>query len=214
MKQSSREQILQKIKLALEDNLTKTAKIPKENNLKFFPDFKDSLEVTFAKELGKIDGKFVFCINTEDLIQNLKQIIEDEKWETVFCLNKDIQNILLEAEIPFTSSPDDFYQMKAAVTTCEFLIARFGSVMVSSAQSAGRQLNIYPPTHIIIAKTSQLVAEISDAMAKIQEKYKNNIPSMISLISGPSRTADIEKTLILGAHGPKDLYVFLIDDEA
>lgn len=213
MKQSSREQILQKIKLALEENPTKTVNISKEHDLKIFPDFEDSLEVTFAKELGKIEGKFVFCTDTEDLIQNLKQIVEDEKWETVFCLNEGIQNILLEAEIPFTSSQDDFNQMEAAITTCEFLIARFGSVMVSSAQSAGRQLNVYPPTHIIIAKTSQLVAEISDAITKIQEKYKNNLPSMISLISGPSRTADIEKTLILGAHGPKDLYVFLIDDE-
>lgn len=213
MKQSSREQILQRIKLALEENPTKTVNISKEHDLKIFPDFEDSLEVTFAKELGKIEGKFVFCTDTEDLIQNLKQIVEDEKWETVFCLNEGIQNILLEAEIPFTCSQDDFNQMEAAITTCEFLIARFGSVMVSSAQSAGRQLNVYPPTHIIIAKTSQLVAEISDAITKIQEKYKNNLPSMISLISGPSRTADIEKTLILGAHGPKDLYVFLIDDE-
>ena len=46
----------------------------------------------------------------------------------------------------------------------------------------------------------------------MKKKYPDNYPSMISLITGPSRTADIEKTLVMGAHGPKELYVFLIED--
>ena len=211
MKQTSREEILNKIKEALEDNPFKASDKPvDENNI--FPPFTESLEITFAKELQQVDGKFIFCIDSNDLILNLQQIVEDEKWETVFCNDPDLQKLLLDAEIPFSGSNEDFDQMQCAVTSCEFLIARFGSVLVSSAQSAGRQLNVFPPVHIIIAKTSQLVAEISDGLKKIQEKYAKNTPSMISLITGPSRTADIEKTLILGAHGPKDLYVFLVDD--
>jgi L-lactate dehydrogenase complex protein LldG len=46
------------------------------------------------------------------------------------------------------------------------------------------------------------------------EKYNSNLPSMISIASGPSRTADIEKTLVLGAHGPKEVYLFFIDQHA
>ena len=45
----------------------------------------------------------------------------------------------------------------------------------------------------------------------MQEKYKNNLPSLITFATGPSRTADIEKTLVVGVHGPKEVYVFLID---
>jgi L-lactate dehydrogenase complex protein LldG len=45
----------------------------------------------------------------------------------------------------------------------------------------------------------------------LKEKYNNEIPSMISLTTGPSRTADIEKTLVVGVHGPKEVFVFLID---
>ncbi|RZL62420.1 MAG: hypothetical protein EOO93_08835, partial [Pedobacter sp.] len=66
--------------------------------------------------------------------------------------------------------------------------------------------------HIVIAKTSQLVLDLKDAFLLLKNKYGNQIPSMISNITGPSRTADIEKTLVLGAHGPKELFVFLIDD--
>ena len=65
---------------------------------------------------------------------------------------------------------------------------------------------------MVVAYTSQLVPDIKDALRNIKQKYDNNLPSFISFITGPSRTADIEKTLIIGAHGPKELYVFLIDD--
>ena len=54
--------------------------------------------------------------------------------------------------------------------------------------------------------------DLKDGFKLIKNKYGTQIPSMISTITGPSRTADIEKTLVLGAHGPKELFVFLIDD--
>ncbi len=47
----------------------------------------------------------------------------------------------------------------------------------------------------------------------MQKKYQGNIPSMISLTTGPSRTADIEKTLVVGVHGPKEVYVFLVESD-
>ena len=84
--------------------------------------------------------------------------------------------------------------------------------MVSSKQPSGRRLNVFPESHIVIAYSSQLVPDIKDALKKMQEKYHNNLPSLITVITGPSRTADIEKTLVMGAHGPKQLYLFLIDE--
>jgi L-lactate dehydrogenase complex protein LldG len=84
--------------------------------------------------------------------------------------------------------------------------------MFSSKQASGRRLLIFPDIHIVVGFTSQLVAEISDAISSIKDKYQNSFPSFVTMVSGPSRTADIEKTLIMGAHGPKELYLFLIDD--
>lgn len=211
MQDEARKHILERIKNALVDNPFPGGEESKDG-FSAFDNLEESLEVTFAKELQKVDGKFVFCIDNSDLILNLQQIISEEKWDNVFCVNSGLNEILLEADIPFTSIPEDFSQMQVAITSCEYLIARFGSVMVSSAQISGRRLNVYPPVHIIIAQTSQLVTEIEEAFIKLEEKYKNNFPSMVSLITGPSRTADIEKTLVLGAHGPKELYVFLVDD--
>jgi L-lactate dehydrogenase complex protein LldG len=76
---------------------------------------------------------------------------------------------------------------------------------------SGRRLSIYPPVHIVFAYASQIVLDLKDAFKIIKNKYGNQLPSMLTTVTGPSRTADIEKTLVMGAHGPKELFVFLLE---
>jgi L-lactate dehydrogenase complex protein LldG len=71
---------------------------------------------------------------------------------------------------------------------------------------------VFPPVHIVIGYSSQIVMHVKDALNGMKLRYPK-LPSLITTITGPSRTADIEKTLILGAHGPKELYVFLLDKD-
>jgi L-lactate dehydrogenase complex protein LldG len=82
---------------------------------------------------------------------------------------------------------------------------------MSSAQTSGRSASVYAPVHICIAFTNQLVYDIKDALQATKEKYGSNIPSLITFATGPSRTADIEKTLVVGVHGPKEVFVFLLE---
>ena len=82
---------------------------------------------------------------------------------------------------------------------------------MSAAEQSGRTVSVYAPVHICIAYTQQLVFDIKDALQSVKEKYAGGIPSFITFASGPSRTADIEKTLVTGVHGPKEVYLFLID---
>jgi L-lactate dehydrogenase complex protein LldG len=76
----------------------------------------------------------------------------------------------------------------------------------------GRRLTIYPPIHVVVAFASQIVPDLPEGIAYLRQLHPEGLPSMVSLVTGPSRTADIEKTLVLGAHGPKELHVILIDD--
>jgi L-lactate dehydrogenase complex protein LldG len=55
------------------------------------------------------------------------------------------------------------------------------------------------------------VYDLKDALQSLKDKYGNNLPSLITFASGPSRTADIEKTLVVGVHGPKEVYLFLVE---
>lgn len=82
---------------------------------------------------------------------------------------------------------------------------------MSTAQASGRTVSVYAPIHICIAFTNQLVYDIKDALEAIKKKYGSNPPSLITFATGPSRTADIEKTLVVGVHGPKEVYLFLVE---
>ncbi len=172
----------------------------------------EELEVLFAEQLTAVAGNFIYCENGVDFIENMLLLAEKFKWRKIYCWEKELQELLKHYEFPFYQSDKDFDQAEVGITLCEALIARNGSVMVSNHQAAGRRLSVYPPYHIIIARTGQLVLDLRDAFLLLKTRYGYQIPSMISTITGPSRTADIEKTLVLGAHGPKELFVFLIDD--
>jgi len=101
-------------------------------------------------------------------------------------------------------------QCPVGISECDALVAQTGSVVVSSRSAGGRALSILPPHHIVLARREQLVADLPAAFALLQAKYGADYPSMISFITGPSRTADIERTLVLGAHGPRRLTIFCL----
>lgn len=98
----------------------------------------------------------------------------------------------------------------AGVTTCESIVAQLGAILVSSATSGGRALSILPHVHVVVAQASQVVPDLGSALALAKARHGDQLPSMLSFITGPSRTGDIERILVLGAHGPKELYVVLI----
>ncbi|MCD4790303.1 MAG: LUD domain-containing protein [Bacteroidales bacterium] len=209
---TSREKILKKIRNAL-INKTENPYPSVDIESSVYHEFEDTLDITFAHEFTKVEGKFIYCENEKELYDNLISLIAEKNWENIFCLEPGIKKTLDNAGIPFKSEKADFTKMKAGITYCEYLIARLGSIMITSRQTSGRRLNVFPENHIVIAYTSQIVPDLKDALKNIKEKYINNMPSLISVITGPSRTADIEKTLVMGAHGPKELYLFLIDEE-
>jgi L-lactate dehydrogenase complex protein LldG len=163
----------------------------------------------FKNELEAINGQCFVCENETVVYSKLKSYVQQTNLPFLYSRDSTITKTLKIFNIPFSIDETDFVGMEAGITRCEFLIARTGSVMVSSASVSGRQMNIFPPVHIVLAHASQLVNYPEDALVAIQERYGNSLPSSISIISGPSRTADIEKTLVLGAHGPKEFIVFL-----
>ena len=107
-------------------------------------------------------------------------------------------------------SPATLEQCDAAITGCDALIAQTGSVLVTSQSAGGRTLSVLPPHHVVVARRSQMVPDLASALQVIRKLYAPNWPSFISFITGPSRTGDIERILVLGAHGPKKLTIFLV----
>lgn len=97
---------------------------------------------------------------------------------------------------------------QATITLAEVLVAQTGSLMVSAA-CGGRGAFIVSPVHVVVATGSQVVPTLEDAFARIRERGTAAQNSYLCLITGSSRTADIEKILVMGAHGPRRLVVIL-----
>jgi len=170
----------------------------------------EPLEKAFKQKLEEVNGSIHLFESESDLFMSLKQFLSKFNSNHICCNEPDVQNKLKDFNVPFLNCSEIPKNIEAGITGCEFLIAHTGSVMVSSAQKGGRQMFVYPPVHIVVARKEQLVTYLEDAYSAILKKYGKKLPSQISLITGPSRTADIEKTLILGAHGPRELHVFLV----
>lgn len=172
-----------------------------------FPKIHDLLS-TFKSELESLGGEVVICADVNEQVDYLYQLKEKRGWSMIACLDPRLKELLDSYGINEEQIDPVVDEVEAGVTSCEALVSLTGSVMVSSMGGSGRRMNVFPSVHIVLAKKSHLVESIADGFEVVERKYRPR-PSQISLISGPSRTADIEKTLVMGAHGPKELIVLV-----
>ncbi len=199
---TAKENILNKIKKALANPVPLPFPLA-ENDGNIYHPAGDELDVIFAETFTKLQGKFVFCIDEKEMLQQVQHLIAAKQWMKIYC-NESKWNDAFSNTISLETCD-------AAITGCEYLVARTGTIVLSAAQESGRTVSVYAPVHICIAYTNQLLYDVKDALLGLKEKYGDNIPSLITLASGPSRTADIEKTLVTGVHGPKEVYLFLVE---
>ncbi|MBV9997839.1 MAG: lactate utilization protein [Verrucomicrobia bacterium] len=114
----------------------------------------------------------------------------------------------LYAEQP--TEPKSLERCSVGITACDALVAQTGSILLTSRSAGGRALSVLPPHHVVIAQADQLVPDLPAAFDLLYSRYGNSYPSFATFITGPSRTGDIERILVLGAHGPRNLTVILI----
>ncbi len=92
-------------------------------------------------------------------------------------------------------------------------VAETGTLMLHSGPEGPTTLNFLPENHIVVLKSSQVVGAYEEGWARLREKFgKGAMPRTLNMISGPSRTGDIEQKIELGAHGPRRLHVILVEE--
>lgn len=181
-----------------------------EGNSSVYQPSVQELEIEFANQFANLQGRFVFCADEKEMVTQLLALTQQLNWKEIYCCEKALVDLLsLHNYASLTCMP--LKDADVSITTCETLVSRTGTIVMSAAQQSGRTVSVYAPVHVCIAYTDQLVYDLRDAIQFLKQKYEDQLPSMITFASGPSRTADIEKTLVVGVHGPKEVYLFLID---
>ena len=170
----------------------------------------------FSENSGKLKADFRLVDSQLELERSLAQLGASAGWKKIGAHRGELIEAACRALNIRICRTDRGYRVEeledcdAGITECDALIAQTGTVLVTSRSAGGRALSVLPPHHVVLARRAQLVADLPEAFALLKTKYGADYPSFISLITGPSRTGDIERILVLGAHGPRQLTIFCL----
>ena len=174
----------------------------------------DEQATLFAANSEDLKTDFRLLSESETLSGELGRLRTEEGWTRIATHRGSLTNaacgVLTGVETVFTDQPYEATKLETCdvgISECDVLIAQTGSVVITSKSAGGRALTVLPPHHVVLAKRAQMVPDLPAAFAKLRVIYGEDYPSLISFITGPSRTGDIERILVLGAHGPKKLTV-------
>lgn len=169
------------------------------------------MEVEFAQNLIRDKGEFIYCDELHEFYDGVRYLAHKKQWQHVHCWDKDIYDNCVEQEIRQVRLGKNIEKAGACITKCDALVARTGSIMLSSRLAAGRSLHSQTPALIVLAFNSQMVRDLSDALKWIHRQYPTHPPSNISFINGPSKTLLLDQQATVGGLGNHEVYVFLID---
>lgn len=218
-----REQILSRVRTALETPTSghvRHVSSVNENFSELLPasgnDRRQWLDL-FATRAAALKIEFHVVSSREAASEKLRAIAQAENWKSVAYHEDELISSTVESlEINrFTTDNgydrDALCKADAGVTTADALVAHTGSVLLTARSAGGRALSVLPPHHVVIATMDQLLPDLPSAYALLHERYGRDWPSFATVITGPSRTGDIERILVLGAHGPKKLTIILVN---
>ncbi len=176
----------------------------------------DAQIAAFAKNSTELKTEFHILESAAELPSRLAALSSENGWKRVATHRAP----LTDGTVPVLGLPtlqtDGGYniaaleQCDAGISECDALVAQTGSILITGRSAGGRALSVLPPHHVVLATRAQVVPDLPAAYTLLHQRYAPNWPSFMSFITGPSRTGDIERILVLGAHGPKRLTVFLV----
>jgi L-lactate dehydrogenase complex protein LldG len=173
----------------------------------------------FQRQCADLKTNLVRCADLTVATEQLAEIAKAEGWKLIAhhpnaLLNGLVRDSGLQIlEVNASISTTELETASAGITSCDALVAQTGGVLLTARSAGGRALSVLPPHHVVVAHESQLLPDLPAAFDLLQQRYGGKFPSFCTFITGPSRTADIERMLVLGAHGPKKLTILLIGGE-
>jgi L-lactate dehydrogenase complex protein LldG len=180
-------------------------------NENFYELFKTKAEELTVKVLRAASSKEVGDL----IIEQIRQLKVQKVASTPLTM---VDDQALHADAPaedmdFTMqlNKEKIEQADMGISEFDLGIAQLGCIVQDASDLHTRLVSMLPPIHLALLKTSTLVKSFTDALEVIEKAYSGNIPPYLSFITGPSKTADIERELTIGVHGPEKLIILCID---
>lgn len=183
--------------------------------------------VSLAAEIEAVGGVAHLVADFDAAREQLLDLLDQYNAQSVLLWRHDVlrriglQTILDEADVAAfdherLSAMDDAAARGAilaadvGVTSCDIAVAETGSLIVVSRPGQERVVSLLPPVHIAVVERRQIVPDLFDACEQLGRLDFDDQPSNVTIITGPSKTGDIELTLTTGVHGPGNWHVIVI----
>jgi hypothetical protein len=168
-----------------------------------------SLDDLFVHNFIKKGGKFLYCLEKEEIFENIKNILLENSWNSLVVTDSKLPPFLDEKEVFI----DETHKKSIPFfTTCEHLIADSGDILFSSNQLKSTKLSDLSENFIVFARTSQLVQNTGEALTGIKTNFKNALPTNISAVKDFEMNKEDDTLLNFGNSCTKNLYLLLLED--
>lgn len=167
-----------------------------------------SLDDLFVNNFINKGGKFLYCLNHNEVVETFKNILAENTWQAVSCNNSKLKSICETAKVRTTKT----YDKQPFLTTCEHLVADSGNIMLSSNQLGENRLANLNTNFIIVASTSQIVKNMGEGLTGIKNNCKDKIPTNICDIRNYKVNTKNDNFLDYGTSNTKNLYLILVED--
>ncbi len=180
----------------------------------------------FSSELTKVGGRFHRAASVQRAIAYINEAVSAVQakkiiaWKTGLVSGLDLSNTFEAKGIRFiTETPEDqFIEVAAAadigISAVDYALADTGTLVLLAGKSQPRSVSLLPPVHIALLTPDQIISGLDDLFPLLRHDRQTagaELSSAITFITGPSRTADIELTLVVGVHGPQQLHAVLVE---
>lgn len=199
-------------------------KLPEENNYQY-PELTEQEQVTQFVSLLEANHAQVIKLEQQNIASVISQELKTRNISTLLCgketsystqieaIDSSINTQVYDFELTGAQTNKDklFNDIPASITGSHSAIAATGSIVLWPTIAEPRALSLVPPVHFVIVDAKTIHSSFAQ-LIKTQQ-WQDKLPTNVVLISGPSKTADIQQTLAYGAHGPKELIVLLLNSE-
>jgi L-lactate utilization protein LutC len=185
---------------------------------------------SLPNELKRLGGEFRMVASPSDLPGTILQLARESHYKRIAVSSDSVLNeanvvarlhdfrdfkIILSDRAPFLEGLrlDAFMNCQLGITGCEAVIADTATIVLNHAAFGGRLISLLPECHVVVARCSQVFSSLEDWMNSSRFS-PGSLPACMTLITGPSRTADIEKVLVTGVHGPLRLVLMMLQHPA
>ena len=173
----------------------------------------DGNAITFVQRFKDMGGIFIYLENEAELGECLKQLAPQNGWGALWCTSPEMQALLEKYKVDFVidePSRNDNPKI-ASIIPCDYLIAQTGSIIITDGRAGSRKSYTDADILLVMARADQIVAGLKEALQRLNKQIGKDASQAV-ILTGTSRSYDIEQEIVQGVFGPRQIAVFLVDE--